>query len=363
VELPKILGFDYCEFYVGNAKQAARYYQTTFGFSIIGYKGLETGNRDMASYVLKQNKIIIILTSGYDSNSKVGKHVLKHGDGIRTIGLSVQNLKEVWEKATREGAKSLMPPTEYSDEDGSVFIAEIQTFGDTIHTLIERNNYKGRFLPGFQNIDDFDIDFEPAGLVHIDHLVGNQPDGEMEPVVQWYEKVFGFHRFWTVDDSDISTEFTSLRSIVVSSPNEIVKMPINEPAEGLKKSQIQEFVDFYESPGIQHLALSTRNIIKTVKRLKAAGLKFLDVPSTYYTELPDRVGTIDEDMKELEQLGILVDKDDNGYLLQIFSEPIQDRPTFFFEIIQRKGCQSFGKGNFKALFISIERAQEKRGNL
>lgn len=360
---PKILAFDFCEFYVGNAKQAARFYQNTFGFDVKGYSGLETGNRERASYVLKQNKITIILTSPYNSKSSIGEHITSHGDGIRTIGLRVNNVEKVWEMATKNGAKSLQPPTVLKDENGQVTVAEIQTFGDTVHKLIERENYTGIHLPGFNKLENFGPEVEEGGLVHIDHIVGNQPEGEMEQVVQWYEKVFGFHRFWTVDDADISTEYSSLRSIVVSSPNEIVKMPINEPAEGLKKSQIQEFIDFYEGPGVQHLALSTRDIIKTVKRLKMSGLKFLNVPDSYYDELPGRVGEIDEDMATLKELGILVDRDENGYLLQIFSEPIQDRPTFFFEIIQRKGCKSFGKGNFKALFISIEREQERRGNL
>lgn len=357
-----IKGFDHCELYVGNAKQTAHYYQSTMGFRPIAYRGLETGSRDRVSYVLNQDHINLVITSPLEKNTDIGVHIDCHGDGIKDVAFTVDDSEMAWKTSIDRGAISVLKPTLISDENGETRISAIETFGDTIHTFVERDQYEGPFLPGFQAYN-FGRENETAGLVHIDHVVGNQPDGEMQPVCDYYEKVFGWHRFWTVDDNDISTEYSALRSVVMANDSEIIKIPINEPADGLKKSQIQEFVEFYEGAGIQHIAMSSRDIIKTVKKLKSNGVEFLPTPQTYYDTLIERVGDFEEDINILAELGILVDSDENGYILQIFTKPIQDRPTLFYEIIQRKGSNSFGKGNFRALFESIEREQELRGNL
>ena len=358
-----ITGFDHCELYVGNAKQATHFYRTAFGFQPIAYRGLETNSRDKVSYVLKQNKIKYVITSPLDENSPIGDHINTHGDGVKDVSFTVDNSESAWEDTTSNGAISILEPTLIEDDYGKAVISTIQTFGETTHTFVERKNYHGAFLPGFSMYDPKDLVAEPTGLVHIDHIVGNQPDGKMQDVCTFYEKVFGWHRYWTVDDKDINTNYSSLRSIVMANDNEIIKMPINEPAEGLKKSQIQEFIDFYKNAGIQHIAMSTKDIIKTVRKLKSNGVEFLPTPDTYYDLIQNRMGDIEEDISTLKELGILVDKDENGYMLQIFTKPVQDRPTLFFEIIQRKGSNSFGKGNFRALFESIEREQDLRGNL
>ena len=357
-----IKGFDHCELYVGNAKQTAYYYQSTMGFKPVAYRGLETGIRDKVSYVLNQDHINLVITSPLEKNTDIGQHIDRHGDGIKDVAFTVDDSHKAWKTSIERGAESAMEPKEIKDENGETVLSAIKTFGDTIHTFVERKNYSGSFLPGFKAID-YKENLNKTGLVHIDHIVGNQPDGEMNSVCDFYEKVFGWHRFWTVDDKDISTEYSALRSIVMANDNEIVKMPINEPAEGLKKSQIQEFIDYYETAGIQHLALSTKDIISTVKVMRKKGVDFLPTPQSYYENLSDRIGNIDENIEILADLGILVDVDENGYMLQIFTKPLQDRPTLFFEIIQRKGSNSFGKGNFKALFQSIESEQQKRGNL
>jgi len=354
--------FDHCELYVSNAKQAAHYYRTAFGFLPIAYKGLETGSRDRVSYVMKQNKIRFVLTSPLEKNTAIGRHIDVHGDGVKDVSFTVDDAEAAWKETTRRGAESIAEPKMIEDDRGEVVIATIKTFGETNHTFVQRNNYDGVFLPGYKVYEE-DIIADPTGLVHIDHLVGNQADGDMQTVCDFYEKVFGWHRFWSVDDKDINTEFSALRSIVMANNNEKIKMPINEPADGLKKSQIQEFLDYYETAGIQHIAMSTRDIVKTVTKMRANGVDFLPTPKSYYTDFTERIGEIDEDIETLANLGILVDKDENGYMLQIFTQPIQDRPTLFYEVIQRKGSQSFGKGNFKALFESIEREQAQRGNL
>ncbi|HIC38045.1 MAG TPA: 4-hydroxyphenylpyruvate dioxygenase [Candidatus Marinimicrobia bacterium] len=354
--------FDHCELYVGNAKQAAHYYRTAFGFLPIAYKGLETGSRDRVSYVMKQNKIRFVLTSPLEKNTAIGHHIDVHGDGVKDVSFTVDDAEAAWKETTRRGAESIAEPKMIEDDCGEVVIATIKTFGETNHTFVQRNNYDGVFLPGYKVYEE-DIIADPTGLVHIDHLVGNQADGDMQTVCDFYEKVFGWHRFWSVDDKDINTEFSALRSIVMANNNEKIKMPINEPADGLKISQIQEFLDYYETAGIQHIAMSTRDIVKTVTKMRANGVDFLPTPKSYYTDFTERIGEIDEDIETLANLGILVDKDENGYMLQIFTQPIQDRPTLFYEVIQRKGSQSFGKGNFKALFESIEREQAQRGNL
>ncbi len=358
----KIQGFDHCELYVGNAKQTVHYYQTTMGFQVIAYRGLETGSRDRVSYVLNQNQINLVITAPLKKKTQIGSHIDFHGDGVKDIAFTVDNSERAWKTSINRGAKSVLEPIEIKDKDGKAVISTIETFGDTIHTFVERKNYHGLFLPGFHPLKN-STNNALAGLFHIDHIVGNQPTGEMKKVCKFYEKIFNWHRFWTVDDKDINTKYSSLRSVVMANENEKIKMPINEPAAGLKKSQIQEFIDYYGTPGIQHLAFSTKDIISTVKKMKANGVDFLPTPSSYYETLLDRVGPIHEDINILKKLGILVDSDDNGYMLQIFTKPLQDRPTLFFEVIQRRGSNSFGKGNFKALFKSIEREQKKRGNL
>ena len=357
-----LLGTDYIEFYVGNAKQSALYYQYAFGFELIAYAGPETGMRDRASYVLKQDKIRLVLTSSLVPDSEINQHVQKHGDGVKVLALWVDDARKSWEETTSRGAESMYEPKTTEDEHGSVVTASIKTYGDTLHTFVERKNYNGPFLPGYVARKSM-IDVEPIGLKYVDHCVGNVGWGEMNKWVKFYEDVMGFKLLITFDDKDISTEYTALMSKVVSNGNGYIKFPINEPAEGRKKSQIEEYIDFYKGAGVQHIAVATDDILHTVSELRARGVDFLEVPATYYDDLLDRVGEIDEDLQPLKDLNILVDRDDEGYLLQIFTKPVQDRPTLFYEIIQRKGAKSFGKGNFKALFEAIEREQALRGNL
>lgn len=358
-----LLGTDYVEFYVGNAKQAAHYYKTAFGFQSLAYAGLETGVRDRASYVLKQDKIRLVLTTALNSDSPVGQHVKKHGDGVKVVALWVDDATAAFEETTRRGAKPFMSPTVEEDEHGKVVRSGIYTYGETIHMFVERKEYKGIFLPGFKKWES-DYNPEPTGLKFIDHMVGNVGWGEMNQWVQWYEDVMGFVNFLTFDDKQIHTEYSALMSKVMANGNGRIKFPINEPAEGKKKSQIEEYLDFYEGPGVQHIAVATDNIIETVTKLRARGVEFLSAPpQTYYDEIPQRVGAIAEDLEVLQKLGILIDFDEDGYLLQIFTKPVEDRPTLFYEIIQRMGAKGFGAGNFKALFESIEREQELRGTL
>ena len=355
-------GTDYIEFYVGNAKQAAYFYESVFGFEIIAYAGPETGVRDRASYVLKQGKIRLVLTASLQANSPISKHVQKHGDGVKLLALWVDDATKSFYETVERGAKPVSEPEILRDANGSVVIASIETYGDTIHTFVERKDYKGIFLPGYEARKSRTSKGD-VGLQYIDHCVGNVPLGEMNLWVKFYEDVMGFKLLITFDDEDISTEYSALMSKVVSNGNGFVKFPINEPAKGKKKSQIEEYLDFYNGAGVQHIAVATNDIIHTVRELRNRGVEFLEVPDTYYDDLLDRVGQIDEDLQPLRDLNILVDRDEEGYLLQIFTKPVEDRPTLFFEIIQRKGATSFGKGNFKALFEAIEREQARRGNL
>lgn len=354
-------GTDYLEFYVGNAKQAAYFYQKAFGFDRVAYAGPETGVRDRASYVLQQNKIRFVLTTALVADHPVAEHVKQHGDGVRDVALWVEDARAAYAYATSQGARGVMEPVERSDAHGTVVLAAIAAYGDTIHTFVERKAYTGAFLPGYEPAKGLNV--PSVGLEYIDHTVCNVGWNQMNDWIAFYERVFGFHQFISFDDKDISTEFSALRSVVVASDNERVKFPINEPAEGKKKSQIEEYIQAYGAPGVQHLALATGDIVRTVEALKANGVEFLSTPDSYYEELPRRVGAIAEDLALLKRHGILVDSDDRGYMLQIFTKPLEDRPTVFFEIIQRKGSESFGKGNFKALFESIEREQARRGNL
>ncbi len=358
-----IHGTDHVEFYVGNAKQAAYFYRSAMGFALTAYRGPETGTRDRASYVLEQGKVRFVLTTPLQASSDIANHVLQHGDGVKSVALWVDDAESAWRETTARGAKSAQVPFEIRDASGSARLSSIQIYGDTVHTFVERKAYAGAFLPGFVAVQNEDTITRPAGLTHIDHAVGNVGWGEMNTWVSFYENVMGFKMFKHFDDADISTEYSALMSKVMANGNEKIRFPINEPAEGRKKSQIEEYLDFYGGPGIQHIALATDDIIDTVTRLTAQGIEFLSVPTTYYEELTARIGTIDEPLDELARLGILVDRDDEGYMLQIFTKPVEDRPTLFYEIIQRKGSRSFGKGNFKALFEAIEREQERRGNL
>lgn len=355
-------GTDYVELYVGNAKQSALYYQYAFGYELIAYAGPETGIKDRASYVLKQGKIRLVLTSPIFPEGPVADHIQKHGDGVKVLALWVEDAEKSWYETTSRGAVSAIEPRIISDEFGEAKVASIQTYGDTIHTFVERKNYSGIFLPGYKPRTSHYTP-QPVGLMYIDHCVGNVELGEMNRWVDFYETVMGFKLLMTFDDEDISTEYSALMSKVVSNGNGYIKFPINEPAEGKKKSQIDEYLDFYGGPGVQHIAIATDDIIHTVAELRKRGIEFLEVPQSYYEDLLDRVGKIDEELEPLKSLNILVDRDEEGYLLQIFTKPVQDRPTLFFEIIQRKGAKSFGKGNFKALFEAIEREQELRGNL
>lgn len=357
-----INGTDYIEMYVGNAKQSALFYQYAFGFELIAYAGPETGVRDRASYVLKQNKIRLVLTSSIRQDSEIAEHVKRHGDGVKVLALWVDDATKSFQETTKRGAVVAKEPQVLKDENGEVVVASIKTYGETIHTFVERKNYKGLFLPGYIARKS-NVKIEPLGLEYVDHCVGNVELGAMNKWVKFYEDVMGFKLLLTFDDKDISTEYSALMSKVVSNGNGYIKFPINEPAEGKKKSQIDEYLEFYNGPGVQHIAVATHNIVHTVGELRKRGVEFLQVPEVYYEDVLKRVGKIDEDLQPLKDLNILIDRDEEGYLLQIFTKPVQDRPTLFFEIIQRKGAKSFGKGNFKALFEAIEREQAIRGNL
>jgi len=355
-------GTDYIEFYVGNAKQAAHFYKTVFGFQSLAYAGPETGTKDRVSYAIRQDKLTFLLTTPLRPDNPIANHVYKHGDGVKAIALKVEDATSAWKETTKRGGKSFMKPTTLSDDDGKVVMSGIHTYGDTVHLFIERNDYAGAFMPGFRK---WESTYGPAetGLLYVDHCVGNVGCNQMNPWVKFYEDVMGFRNILTFDDKDISTEYSALMSKVMSNGNGFVKFPINEPAEGKKKSQVEEYLEFYNGEGVQHIAVATNDIVKTVTELQKRGLEFLHIPDSYYATVLDRVGHIDEDLEPLQRLGILVDRDDEGYLLQIFSKPVEDRPTLFFEIIQRKGAKSFGKGNFKALFEALEREQDARGNL
>jgi 4-hydroxyphenylpyruvate dioxygenase len=355
-------GTDYVEFYVGNAKQAANFYKTAFGFQSLAYSGPETGVKDRASYAIRQNKITFVLTTPIRTKNPIADHIYKHGDGVKALALRVEDATSAWKQTTKRGGKSYMEPKTLSDEHGEVVLSGIHTYGDVVHLFVERDNYRGPFLPGFRR---WESAYNPSetGLQHVDHCVGNVGWGQMNPWVKFYEDVMGFRNILTFDDKDISTEYSALMSKVMSNGNGFVKFPINEPAEGKKKSQVEEYLEFYDGEGVQHIAMGTNNVIETVADLQKRGVEFLNIPSTYYETVLDRVGHIDEELNALKKLGILVDRDDEGYLLQIFTKPVEDRPTLFFEIIQRKGAKSFGKGNFKALFEAIEREQAARGNL
>lgn len=357
-----INGTDYIELYVGNAKQAAHFYKTAFGFQSFAYAGLQTGLKDRESYVVIQDKIRLILTSPLKGGTEIGKHIDEHGDGVKVVALWVDDATYSFEETVKRGAKPYLFPTKTSDENGEVITSGIHTYGDTVHIFVERKNYKGLFLPHYQAWETA-YNPTPTGLKYVDHMVGNVGWNEMNKWVDFYANVMGFSQLASFDDKDISTEYTALMSKVMSNGNGRIKFPINEPAEGKKRSQVEEYLDFYGGSGVQHIAVATDNIIDTVTQLLARGVEFLHIPTTYYDELLARVGHIDEDLEPLKKLGILVDRDDEGYLLQIFSKPIEPRPTVFFEIIQRKGAKSFGKGNFKALFESIEREQILRGTL
>lgn len=362
VDFLPINGTDYVEFYVGNAKQAAHYYKTAFGFQSHAYAGPETGIKDRVSYVLKQNKLRFVFTTALSDEGAIAEHVKKHGDGVKVLALWVDDAAKAWQETTARGAKSYMEPTVEKDSLGETVRSAIHTYGETIHFFVERKNYNGAFLPGFT---EWKSNYNPSetGLLYVDHCVGNVGWNQMNKWVDFYEKVMGFKNILSFDDKDISTEYSALMSKVMSNGNGFVKFPINEPAEGKKKSQVEEYLDFYKGEGVQHVALATQDIVATVTDLQNRGVEFLTIPESYYEDLLERVGPIDEDITPLKKLGILVDRDDEGYLLQIFTKPVEDRPTLFYEIIQRKGAKSFGKGNFKALFEAIEREQERRGNL
>ncbi len=362
-----LLGTDYVEFYVGNAKQAAHFYKTAFGFQSYAYKGLETGSKDAVSYVLKQDKIKLVLTTPLTSKSIINDHIVKHGDGVKVIALWVDDARKAYKETTSRGATSYLEPTVETDEDGELIKAGIYTYGETVHMFIERKNYQGIFMPGFQ---EWKTDYNPptSGLKYIDHMVGNVGWNQMDVWVKWYEDVMGFENFLSFDDKQIHTEYSALMSKVMSNGNGRIKFPINEPAEGKKRSQIEEYLDFYEGAGVQHIAVATNDIVKTVSQLKSKGVEFLSTPpEEYYSAVPGRLEEFShelrEDIEKLKALGIMIDADEEGYLLQIFTKPIEDRPTLFFEIIQRMGAKGFGAGNFKALFESIEREQAKRGTL
>ena len=357
-----LLGTDYVELYVGNAKQSAHFYKTAFGFQSEAYAGLETGLSDRVSYVLKQDKIRLVLTTPLNEDGPINQHINKHGDGVKVVALWVDDATKAWQETTKRGAKSFMEPTTEKDENGSVIRSGIHTYGETVHIFVERKNYNGIFLPGFQKWESH-YNPEPVGIKFIDHMVGNVDWNEMNQWCQFYAKVMGFAQIISFDDNDISTDFTALMSKVMSNGNGRIKFPINEPAEGKKKSQIEEYIQFYNGPGVQHIAVATDDIVTTVSAMRDRGVEILYVPDSYYDDLLERVGEIDEDVEVLKKHGILIDRDDEGYLLQLFTKPVVDRPTMFFEIIQRKGAQSFGKGNFKALFEAIEREQNNRGTL
>ena len=355
-------GTDYVEFYVGNAKQAAHFYKTAFGFQSLAYAGPETGIKDKVSYVVRQNKLTLVFTTPLRAGNAIADHIYKHGDGVKHLALMVEDAADAWFQTTSRGAVSDMEPVKLSDENGEAVISGIKTYGDTVHLFIERKNYQGVFLPGFRK---WESTYNPTstGLLYVDHCVGNVGWNQMNKWVKFYEDVMGFKNILTFDDKQISTEYSALMSKVMSNGNGYVKFPINEPAEGKKRSQVEEYLDFYGDEGVQHIAIATNDIVDTVSKLEDRGVEFLKVPAIYYDDLEARVGKIEEDIEPLKNLGILVDRDEEGYLLQIFTKPVQDRPTLFFEIIQRKGAKSFGAGNFKALFEALEREQEARGNL
>jgi 4-hydroxyphenylpyruvate dioxygenase len=353
---------DHLELWVGNAYQAAYFWQTAFGFRPVAYSGLETGNRRTQSYVLEQRKIRLVLSSSYHPDSEVAAHQLVHGDGVKVIAFQVDDVERAWAETTARGAQGIAPPREQSDDFGVLRTATIATYGDTVHTFVDRGDYAGPFMPGFQAREPLG-QVAPVGLAHVDHIVGNVPLGKMNAWVSWYHQVLGFRQLLHFDDKDISTEYSALMSKVMQNGTGRIKLPINEPAEGRRRSQIEEFLDFYHGPGVQHIAMSTGDILSAVRLLTERGVRFLRVPGTYYDMLPQRVGRIDEDMAVIRELGILVDRDDEGYLLQIFTQPLQTRPTLFVEVIERHGSQGFGKGNFRALFEAIEAEQARRGNL
>jgi 4-hydroxyphenylpyruvate dioxygenase len=357
-----INGTDYVEFYVGNAKQAAQFYRYVFGYNVVAYRGPETGTRDRASYVLEQGKVRLVLTTALRPDSDIATHVHKHGDGVKDIALWVDDARKAFNLAVERGAKAAYEPKVLTDDEGEVIVAGIHTYGETIHSLVERRNYKGVFMPGFVPYTGRG-EAKGVGLKYIDHCVGNVELGAMNKWVKYYADVLGFSQLISFDDKTISTEYSALMSKVVANGSGRIKFPLNEPAKGKKKSQIDEYLEFYQGPGCQHIAIATDNIIETVTKLRDNGVEFLRVPGTYYNTVIDRVGQIDEDLEPLRDLGILVDRDEEGYLLQIFSKPMEDRPTLFYEIIQRKGAKSFGAGNFKALFEALEREQDLRGNL
>ncbi len=356
-------GTDYVEFYVGNAKQAAHYYMSAFGFQALAYAGPETGVKDKVSYVVRQHKLTFMLTTPLRGGNALADHVYKHGDGVKTLALRVDDARNAWQETTTRGAVSCQEPLTLHDEDGEIVLSGIETYGETVHLFVERKNYNGAFMPGFRAWHNPYYAPNSTGLQYVDHCVGNVGWNQMNKWVNFYEEVMGFRNILSFDDTDISTEYSALMSKVMSNGNGFVKFPINEPAEGKRKSQVEEYLDYYDGEGCQHVALATNDIVSTVTDLRNRGVDFLQVPTTYYDDLLERVGAIDEDLEPLKDLGILVDRDDEGYLLQLFTKPVQDRPTLFFEIIQRKGAKSFGKGNFKALFEAIEREQEARGNL
>src|ERR1043166_4817086 len=362
IDFLPLQGTDYVEFYVGNAKQAAHFYKTAFGFQSLAYSGPETGVKDRASYAIRQNKLTLVLTTPMRAKNPIADHIYKHGDGVKAIALRVNDATSAWEETTKRGGKSYLKPTTLKDNDGEVVMSAIHTYGDVVHLFIERENYRGAFMPGFRK---WESDYNPpeTGLQYVDHCVGNVGWNQMNPWVKFYEDVMGFRNILTFDDKDISTEYSALMSKVMSNGNGFVKFPINEPAAGKKKSQVEEYLEFYNGEGVQHCAVATNDIVKTVTDLQNRGVEFLKIPTTYYDTLPERVGHIDEDLGPLARLGILVDRDNEGYLLQIFTKPVEDRAPLFFEIIQRKGAKSFGKGNFKALFEALEKEQEARGNL
>lgn len=362
VDFLPLQGTDYVEFYVGNAKQAAHFYKTAFGFQSLAYAGPETGMKDKVSYVIRQNKLTFVLTTPLKSGNAIADHIYKHGDGVKVLALKVEDATSAWNETTSRGGKSYLTPTSLKDEHGELILSGIHTYGDTVHLFVERKNYTGVFMPGFR---EWKSNYNPSetGLLYVDHCVGNVGWNQMNPWVKFYEDVMGFKNILSFDDNDISTEYSALMSKVMSNGNGYVKFPINEPAEGKKKSQVEEYLDFYDGEGVQHVAIATNDIVTTVSELQRRGIEFLNIPPSYYETVLDRVGKIDEVLQPLQDLGILIDRDDEGYLLQIFSKPLEDRPTLFFEIIQRKGAKSFGKGNFKALFEALEREQDARGNL
>lgn len=355
-------GTDHIEFYVGNARQSSYYYRAAFGMRLVAYAGPETGVRDKASYVLQQGKVRFVFTTSLREDSEIARHVSRHGDGVRSIALWVDDARKSWLETTSRGAMSAQEPLEVGDKFGKVITSAIHAYGDTLHAFVQRGGYTGAFMPGYVAMPE-DVVAKSVGLLHIDHCVGNVGWHAMNKWVDFYANVMGFSLYQHFDDNDISTEYSALMSKVMANENGYVKFPINEPAEGRRKSQIEEYLDFYGGPGVQHIALATNDILATVSEMQSRGIEFLTVPSSYYSQLQARIGKIDEPLEVLEKLGILVDRDDEGYMLQIFTRPVEDRPTFFYEIIQRKGSRSFGKGNFRALFEAIEREQALRGNM